>query len=379
MDLLCVYAQICRNEPLLIKEVVTTILNNLLSSSASDTENLVGIDARIKEIEVLLCLEPDDPLMLGIWGMGGIGKTTLARSVYNKIKSQFEACSFFENVGEYFAKKGLIKLQQKFLSQLLEEPNLNMKAFTSIKQRLHSKKVLVVLDNVNDPIILKSLVGNWDWFGRESRIIITTRDKRLLISHGVLNYYEAQGFNDDEAFEFLSHYSLKHELLKDDCMELSKEVMGYAQGIPLALEVLGSFLFSLTKEEWRNQLEKLKSTPDMKIQEVLKASYDGLDDKEKNIFLDITCFFKGEDKDYVMKLLDGCGFFSLCGIRALIDKSLITISHSNVLMMHDLIQEMGREIVRQQSLEEPGKRNRLWFHEDICDVLTKNTVRGKRI
>ena len=72
--------------------------------------------------------------------------------------------------------------------------------------------------------------------------------------------------------------------------------------------------------------------------------------------MDIACFFKGEDKDYVMEILDGCAFFSLGGIRVLIDKSLITI-FSNKFMMHDLIQEMGREIVRQQFLEEPGKRN----------------------
>ncbi|KAJ9707489.1 hypothetical protein PVL29_002494 [Vitis rotundifolia] len=365
-----------KNEPLLIKEIVTDILNKLLSTSISDTENLVGIDARMQEMEMQLCLESGDFLMVGIWGMGGIGKTTLARAIYRKISSQFEACCFFENVGEDLAKEGLIRLQQKFLSQLLEEPNLNMKVLTSIKGRLHSKKVLIILDNVNDPIILKCLVGNQDWFGRGSRIIITTRDKRLLISHGVLNYYEAQRFNYNEASEFLAPYSLKHKIPCDDFMELSKEVIGYAQGLPLALEVLGSFLFSMTKEEWRNQLGKLKSIPNMKIQEVLKVSYDGLDDKEKNIFLDIACFFKGEDKDYVMEILDGCGFFSLSGIRALIDKSLITIS-SNELMMHDLIQEMGREIVRQQSLEEPGKRSRLWFHEDIYDVLKKNMANEK--
>uniref|UniRef100_F6HN43 ADP-ribosyl cyclase/cyclic ADP-ribose hydrolase n=2 Tax=Vitis vinifera TaxID=29760 RepID=F6HN43_VITVI len=357
-----------KNEPLLIKEIVTDVLNKLLSTSISDTENLVGIDACMQEIEMQLCLESGDFLMVGIWGMGGIGKTTLAKAIYRKISSQFEACCFFENVGEDLAKEGLIRLQQKFPSQLLEEPNLNMKVLTSIKRRLHLKKVLIVLDNVNDPIILKCLVGNQDWFGQGSRIIITTRDQRLLISHGVLNYYEAQRFNYDEASEFLAPYSLKHKIPCDDFMELSKEVIGYAQGVPLALEVLGSFLFSMTKEEWRNQLDKLKSTPNMKIQEVLKVSYDGLDDKEKNIFLDIACFFKGEDKDYVMEILDGCGFFSLSGIRALIDKSLITIS-SNELMMHDLIQEMGREIVRQQSLEEPGKRSRLWFHEDIYDYV----------
>ena len=376
---MCLFFKYGRNEPLLIKEIVTDILNKLLSTSISDTENLVGIDARMQEIEMRLCLGSDDFLMVGIWGMGGIGKTTLARAIYRKITCQFEACCFFENVGEDLAKEGLIGLQQKFLAQLLEEPNLNMKALTSIKGRLHSKKVLIVLDNVNDPIILKCLVGNYDWFGRGSRIIITTRDKRLLISHGVLNYYEAQRFNYDEASKFLTPYSLKHKIPCDDFMEVSKEVIGYAQGLPLALEVLGSFLFSMTKEEWRNQLDKLKSTPNMKIQEVLKVSYDGLDDKEKNILLDIACFFKGEDKDYVMEILDGCGFFSLSGIRALIDKSLVTISWSNEIMMHDLIQEMGREIVRQQSLEEPGKRSRLWFHEDINGVLKKNTVRAKKI
>ncbi|KAL6311247.1 hypothetical protein AAG906_005778 [Vitis piasezkii] len=340
-----------KNEPLLIKEIVTDILNKLLSTSISDTENLVGIDARMQEIEMRLCLGSDDFLMVGIWGMGGIGKTTLARAIYRKITCQFE--------------EGLIGLQQKFLAQLLEEPNLNMKALTSIKGRLHSKKVLIVLDNVNDPIILKCLVGNYDWFGRGSRIIITTRDKRLLISHGVLNYYEAQRFNYDEASEFLTPYSLKHKIPYDDFMEVSKEVIGYAQGLPLALEVLGSFLFSMTKEEWRNQLDKLKSTPNMKIQEVLKVSYDGLDDKEKNIFLDIACFFKGEDKDYVMEILD-----------ALIDKSLATISWSNELMMHDLIQEMGREIVRHNPLKSTVNVA-LWFHEDINDVLKKNTATEK--
>ena len=43
--------------------------------------------------------------------------------------------------------------------------------------------------------------------------------------------------------------------------------------------------------------------------------------------------------------------------------------------MHDLLQEMGKEIVRQESRGEPGKRSRLWLLEDLFHVLTKNTVR----
>jgi hypothetical protein len=100
-----------------------------------------------------------------------------------------------------------------------------------------------------------------------------------------------------------------------------------------------------------------------------------LDDNEKDIFLDIACFFKGKPADYVIKILDGCGFSSDIGIKVLMEKSLITVDQPNKFVMHDLLQEMGREIVRQESPTEPGERSRLWFHEDVCHVLEENTVR----
>ena len=121
-------------------------------------------------------------------------------------------------------------------------------------------------------------------------------------------------------------------------------------------------------------LEKLRRIPNKEIQDVLRISFDGLDDNQKDIFLDIACFFKGQDKDYVIKLLKSCDFFPEIGIRNLIDKSLVTISY-NKLCMHDLIQEMGWEIVRQESIKDPGKRSRLWVNDDVIDMLTTNTVR----
>lgn len=61
------------------------------------------------------------------------------------------------------------------------------------------------------------------------------------------------------------------------------------------------------------------------------------------------------------------------GLSVLVDKSLVRISR-NKLEMHDLLQDMGREIVSQESEKEPGKRSRLWYHEDIYHVLKKNKV-----
>ena len=357
-------------EPMLIQEIVTDILNRLFHISSSDAKNLVGINSSLQEMELLLCIESREVRMVGIWGMAGIGKTTLAKAICQHISGHFEACSFLENVGDDLEKRGFLGLEEKFLSQLLEDRNLNIKGLSSIKARLHFKKVLIVIDDVNSSKILKVVVGKHDWFGQGSRIIVTTRNKHLLVMHGVDEVYEVRKLNNDDALELFSHYAFKQVHPQEDYVELSKCVMVYAQGLPLALKVLGSFLFSKSKHEWESELAKLRRIPNMEIQDVLQVSFYGLDDKERDIFLDIASFFKGEDKDYVMKILNGCGFFPDIGIRVVIEKSLITIL-DNRLMMHDLLQEMGREIVRQTSLKEPGKHSRLWFHEDVYHVLTK--------
>ncbi|KAI9088067.1 hypothetical protein K1719_030044 [Acacia pycnantha] len=157
---------------------------------------------------------------------------------------------------------------------------------------------------------------------------------------------------------------------------LSRKVSSYAKGIPLALKVLGSFLYGKSREEWESQLEKLKKMPYAKIQDVMRLSYDDLDREEKNIFLYIACFLKGYESQQIIVLLNSCGFSTIIGLRVLRDKSLITevsYSRKSVILMHDLIQEMGREIVCEESIDNPGKRSRLWDANDISQVLEHNT------
>ena len=94
---------------------------------------------------------------------------------------------------------------------------------------------------------------------------------------------------------------------------------------------------------------------------------------KRYIFLDVACFFQGEDVNLVMKFLIASGFNLEIGVSVLVDKSLIVISNNNKITMHDLLQELGRDIFSQES-NDPGNHNWLWHHEDIYEVLTYNTA-----
>ncbi|RVW19363.1 TMV resistance protein N [Vitis vinifera] len=331
------------------------------------------MDFHLEKLKSLMNIELNEVRVVGIYGIGGIGKTTIAKAIYNDISYQFDGSSFLNNVRER-SKDNALQLQQELLHGILKgkSPKVsNMdEGIQMIKRSLSSKRVLVVFDDVDDLMQIENLAEEHSWFGPRSRIIITTRHKHFLTQYGVKESYEVPILHDAEAIELFSWWAFKQNLPNEIYKNLSYQVVDYAKGLPLALEVLGSFLFKKTISEWESALCKLKTIPHMGIQNVLKISYDGLDDVEKGIFLDIACFFKGKDKDFVSRMLDE-DFYAESGIGVLHDKCLISIS-GNKLDMHDLLQQMGWEIVRQECPKEPGRRSRLWEQEDIFDVLKRN-------
>ncbi|KAH9781657.1 Disease resistance-like protein DSC1 [Citrus sinensis] len=368
-------SHVIRPESKLIEEIVSEVLERL--DDTFETENkLVGVDSRIEEILSLLSVGSTmDTCKLGIWGTGGIGKTTIAGAFFSKISRRFEGSYFAHNVREAEETGKLADLRKELLSTLLNDGNMNK--FPNIglnfqSKRLTRKKVLIVFDDVNHPRQIEFLIGNLDWFASGSRILITARDKQALINCGVNKIYQIKELVHVDALKLLNQCAFGRDHPDASYIELTHEAIKYAQGVPIALKILGRFLFGKRKEVWENAISKLEMVPQMEIQEVLKISYDGLDDKEKNIFLDIACFLVGEDRDIVTKYLNACEFFATSGIEVLVDKSLITISECNKIRMHDLMQNMGREIVRQESINDPSKRSRLWHHKEIYEVLTEN-------
>ncbi|MED6115277.1 hypothetical protein PIB30_088947 [Stylosanthes scabra] len=286
-------------------------------------KELVGIESRVEQVISQIDLGLNDVRYIGIWGMGGIGKTTIARAVFEAIRDRFEVTCFLADVREQCEKK-LIHIQK----QLLDQMHISSTAVhteydgrTIIQTSLRLKKVLLVLDDVNHEKQLENLAGKKDWFGSGSRIIITTRDTHVLKEPKMHETYKVEGLVESEAFKLFSLKAFKLPNPTEEFLDLSREVVKYGGGLPLALKVLG------------------------------------------------------RGKDYATKILEACSHHAEIGIDVLINRSLVTIEQDrhgkDILGMHDLLEEMGKQIVIQESLNDASKRSRLWCFEDVDSVLTQ--------
>ncbi|MED6147321.1 hypothetical protein PIB30_043089 [Stylosanthes scabra] len=171
-------------------------------------DHLVGLESAVSAVASLLDVESNAGVhMVGIYGIGGIGKTTLAVVVFNLIADNFEGACFLENVRENSNKHGLVHLQSILLCKTLGKEGIQIagvrEGASQIRHRLHKKKVLLVLDDVDEYEQLTAIAEKPDWFGPGSRIIITTRDKHLLTFHGVERTYEVRGLNKEESLDLL--------------------------------------------------------------------------------------------------------------------------------------------------------------------------------
>ncbi|XP_052209583.1 disease resistance protein RPV1-like isoform X3 [Diospyros lotus] len=367
------------HESKFIQKIVKVVEDKLRRTILNVSPHPIGLHSRAKHIHLWLQDEGSDIGIVAICGMGGIGKTTIAKSVYNLNFSNFEGSSFLADIREVSGQQnGLIRLQRQLLLDIVkgrkEKINSIDEGIARIKEAVGSKRVLIILDDVDKREQLHAILGMLDWLAMGSKIIITTRHERLLKTHECCKVYRVELLDHDESLELFSWHAFGQNQPSDDYLVDSKKAVSYCRGLPLAIKTLGSSLFGKSIDVWKSQLQKLKEIPDNEILEKLKLSYDSLqDDHDKDLFLDIACFFVGMDKDSTITILDGCNYYTLVGIENLIDRNLLTVDMHNKLVMHQLIQELGREIVRQESPKVLGERRRLWNHKDSFHVLREKT------
>nr|XP_011462189.1 PREDICTED: TMV resistance protein N-like [Fragaria vesca subsp. vesca] len=359
----------------IIEEISVQVLNRTYLNVA---KYLVGIESRTQDIYQLLGVEVDDVCTVGICGIAGIGKTTLAKAVYNSIVHKFEVGYFLECVQDNSTTHGG-PIQPQKIFEILEGKQMEVanidEQISMIRDMLRDKRVLLIIDDVKQMDELSILIGGSESFGLGSRIIITTRDKNLLTSHQV-NYlmHEVKELDFGEVLELFSWNAFQSKL-PHDYAKLAPTIVHYAQGIPLGLIVLGSLLRGKTIDEWKTIFDGYQRASSLRIQEILKISYNALEDSVKEVFLHIACFLNGKDKNYVKKMLDSFHHNPEYGIEVLKEKSLISIDENHIQMI-DLLEEMGKEIVQQESLLKLERPRRVWFN-DFNHILLENTDRNR--
>nr|AXU93571.1 RPP4/RPP5-like protein [Arabidopsis thaliana] len=335
------------NEAHMVEKIANDVSNKLITRSKC-CDGFVGTEDHLEAIKSVLCLESKEARMVGIWGQSGIGKSTIGRALYSQLSSQFPLRAFLTYKSTSGSDVSGMKLswEKELLSEILGQKDIKIEHFGVVEQRLKHKKVLILLDDVDNLEFLKTLVGKAEWFGSGSRIIVITQDRQLLKAHEIDLVYEVELPSQGLALKMICRSAFGKDSPPDDYRELAVEVVELAGNLPLGLSVLGSSLKGRDKDEWVKMMPRLRNDSDDKIEETLRVGYDS----------------------NVKELLEDD-----VGLTMLAEKSLLRITPDGYIEMHNLLEKLGREIDLAKSKGNPGKRQFLTNFEDIREVLTEKT------
>ncbi|XP_039169948.1 disease resistance protein RPV1 [Eucalyptus grandis] len=177
-----------------IKLIVRKVEQMLQTRDLILPKQLVVVNPHVQEIMAKLKVDYRDgqeveigdtcEKVLLIHGIPGIGKTVLAKCVYNKLNHLFDACSFLEKFQEEIRDHSIVSVQNRLISHLHKENAQTFDcsdfALKHIESRFCAMKVLLLLDNVKDREQLSALVGELDWLGPGSRVIVTSQRDDVL-------------------------------------------------------------------------------------------------------------------------------------------------------------------------------------------------------
>uniref|UniRef100_A0A7N0TAZ7 TIR domain-containing protein n=1 Tax=Kalanchoe fedtschenkoi TaxID=63787 RepID=A0A7N0TAZ7_KALFE len=250
-----------KSETQCIQQIVEVVLTRLNDSFSNVVDDLVGLDHRIHQlITSYLMLQSGEVRTIAICGVPGIGKTTIARSLCHKVSGEFQGTCFLSDVSQASRKYGLQKLQGQIISEICKEDTSNLYdahgSIMVLKDKLRRKRVLLILDGIDDLEQLEMLAGSQDWFGPGSRIIITATDEDLFRNYEVDDIYWPATLEEDEALQLLSLKAFNQPHPPEHYVELSKQIVSLTNGIPAAICAMGTFLFGRSSIEWESTVRR---------------------------------------------------------------------------------------------------------------------------
>ncbi|CAH8331638.1 unnamed protein product [Eruca vesicaria subsp. sativa] len=255
---------------------------------------LVGMERHKKAIYGLLDLESKNQVRtVGIWGLEGVGKTTLAECVFKDISRRFQHHCFLTNVNNNHHNRISPSLREYFTKTGCS----NDDSFNAIKPSLVNRNVLLVVDGVDEDEQFRDIVKLAHWLGPGSRVIVTSRDGNLLASCGVNYVYKVDCLRYEEALELFSHHAFNETYPLIGFERFSVNAVHFSGRLPLSLKVLGSFLYGKDEKSWKSTLRKLEASQDNCTREI--SSYIGAYERlPKHQIAELERYVGADDGDY---------------------------------------------------------------------------------
>jgi len=375
----------CRDEAQLKTAIVSRVRDHLRASQLPLVASYqVGLEETSKELIETLNQMEKDVGVLSLVGMGGIGKTALAKEIYCRFEKNdtFEKKSFLMDVRE----KAILDLQKQLARDLFREDVRSMEEFDKCFNRIMDRKVLIVIDDVDQKGQFDQLIPDINKLGPGSRVIITSRDSNVvnnIMRNGNCKYlrHEMAQLSITDSRHLFNWHAFHRADAIDGFQELAKKVADACCGLPLALEVTGCFLFDKRQEcdlkiTWPQTIKTLSK--EKYILNKLKVSYDSLSPEASMMFLDIACFMIGQREHIAMQIFEACKSDykePATSFGSLKDKCLVKLDEDRRIVMHDLLRDMGRQVVMNQSHHmEKGTPSHLWDPKMVQRVLQNKEV-----
>ncbi|CAM6045704.1 unnamed protein product, partial [Sphagnum compactum] len=295
--------------------------------------------------------------------MGGIGKTTVAKALYDHIYHNFEAYCFMPNIK---ANKDNFQLLIDIFQELGYAGKITniVKGKEVLRHYFCTKKMLIILDDVRCQKQLDDILPIDLDFTNGSRIIMTSRnwiDLRNNVKEE--GKFDMPYLDNNNAMELFKKYVASNQSERKEFGLVTSQIVKACGGLPLSLKVLGSYLNKETDLKiWQQAFKKLQQAHsldgrqnDEELWGILRISFDELAEEGRYMFLDIVCFFCTNNshsnmmtKATALRIWDDEKCSPEFTLSTLVNMSLVQIDSDGLFVVHDQLRDMGRMISKKE-------------------------------
>ncbi|RID76305.1 LOW QUALITY PROTEIN: hypothetical protein BRARA_B03284, partial [Brassica rapa] len=245
------------NEADMVENIATDVSKKLTQFRRSIDFNydLVGMGIILEEMRRLLYLDSDEVRMIGIWGLPGVGKSTITRFLFKQLSQRFNVSLYIKDINALYTRPASSDVE--FMSLLTYHNDNEVFNLRVEREKLKRKKVLVVIDNVDRSVQLDAMMKESQWFGPGSRVVVAVQDRDVLEAHRIGYVYRVALPSDYEAMQIFCMAAFGQKFPKNGYEDLARRVCNIAGRLPLRLKIMGSYFRGMSKQEWIDKIDPL--------------------------------------------------------------------------------------------------------------------------